>query len=42
MSSPMTGLAGDEVLSVLEASLRAGLLEIKRIRAAKEATPAPA
>ncbi len=41
MSSPMTGLAGDEVLSVLEASFRAGLLEIKRIRAAKEPEPTP-
>ena len=39
MSTPTTGLAGDEVLSVLEAAFRAGLLEIKRIRAAKEPEP---
>ena len=39
MSNPATGLAGDEVLSVLEAAFRAGLLEIKRIRAAKEPEP---
>jgi hypothetical protein len=41
MSNPATGLAGDEVLSVLEAAFRAGLLEIKRIRAAKEPEPLP-
>ena len=41
MSNPATGLAGDEVLSVLEAAFRAGLLEIKCIRAAKEPEPLP-
>jgi len=41
MSNPATGLAGDEVLSVLEAAFRAGLLEIKRIRAAKGPEPLP-
>jgi hypothetical protein len=41
MSTPTTGLAGDEVLSVLEAAFRAGLLEIKRIRAAKEPESLP-
>ncbi len=39
MPIPMTGLAGDEVLSVLEATFRAGLLEVKRIRAAREPDP---
>jgi hypothetical protein len=36
MPIPSTGIAGDELLSVLEAAFRAGILEIKRIRAAKE------
>lgn len=36
MSNPSTDIVGDELLSVLEAAFRAGLLEIKRIRAAKE------
>jgi hypothetical protein len=39
VSNPATGLAGDEVPSVLEAAFRAGLLEIKRVRAAKEPEP---
>ena len=34
MSNLMPGNSGDDVLSVLEAAFRAGLLEIKRIRAA--------
>jgi hypothetical protein len=36
MYNATTGVAGNDVLSVLEAAFRAGLLEIKRIRAAKE------
>jgi len=36
MSNLTTGNPGDDVLSVLEAAFRAGLLEIKRIRAAHE------
>ena len=36
MPNPSAGIAGDDLLSVLEAAFRAGLLEIKRIRAAKE------
>jgi hypothetical protein len=36
MSNLPTGIAGDDLLSVLEAAFRAGLLEIKRIRAAQE------
>jgi hypothetical protein len=36
MSNLMPGNSGDDVLSVLEAAFRAGLLEIKRIRAAHE------
>ena len=36
MRNPMAGNPGDDVLSVLEATFRAGLLEIKRIRAARE------
>jgi hypothetical protein len=36
MSNTSAGIAGDDLLSVLEAAFRAGLLEIKRIRAAKE------
>ena len=36
MPKLMTGNPGDDVLSVLEAAFRAGLLEIKRTRAAQE------
>jgi len=36
MPNPSTGIAGDDLLSVLEAAFRAGLLEIRRIRAGKE------
>jgi hypothetical protein len=39
MPNPTTGIAGDDLLSVLEAAFRSGLLEIKRIRAAKEPEP---
>jgi hypothetical protein len=39
MPNPTTGIAGDDLLAVLEAAFRAGLLEIKRIRAAKEPEP---
>jgi hypothetical protein len=35
MSNATTGIAGDDLLSVLEAAFRAGLHEIKRLRAAK-------
>jgi hypothetical protein len=42
MSTSTTGLAGDEVLSVLEAAFRAGLLEIKKIRAANTPADLPA
>jgi hypothetical protein len=36
MSQSSTGNAGNDLLSVLEAAFRAGLIEIKRIRAAQE------
>jgi hypothetical protein len=36
MSQSASGVSQNDLLSVLEASFRAGLLEIKRIRAAKE------
>ena len=36
MSHDSTGIAVDDLLSVLEEAFRAGLLEIKRIRAAHE------
>jgi hypothetical protein len=42
MSHSSTGIAGDDLLSVLEAAFRAGLLEIKRIRAAQEPDSIPA
>lgn len=42
MSTLMPGLAGDDVLSVLEAAFRAGLLEIKRVRGAHAPADLPA